>query len=196
MRPDKGAMIAVALVAFAGFSAIGCGDDDGDSDDAGADTDTDTDTDADTDADSDTDSDGDADGGTEAYEITGTITLPSDFSATPLSLQIVFYDADDGYPPAIGMPNGLGILDSEVVIDATTPYHFSTYARELAEDVALGDGSYYLAAVLYVDGSESPGSLPTAEVDWTGSSEAVVALPSEVPIDVGSFELALYTTSK
>jgi len=178
MKFEKTVVLACILALFAAF---GCGDDDAA-------------TDAGTDADSDTDSDAGVDGGEfEDYEITGTVTVPDGFDGTPVMIQFAFYDAAGGFPSVPGMPDGLGTADEEVAIDADTPYEFTTYARAFGEDpVLLADGEYYVAAVLYCEGGAGSG-IPTPDVDWYGASGTVVTLPAETSVDVGPFELSLYT---
>jgi len=191
MRFEKMVLLACILALFAGFATFGCGDDDSSSSDSDTDTDTDTDTDSDTDTDtdSDTDTDTDTDSDTDAdYEITATVTVPSEFAATPVNLVPVFYTSFP--PPPTEMPVGIGDQVADPAIDADTPYELSTQAYEFMTTTQLGDGTYYMAVVLFVEGGGT--MTPVAGVDWTGASSTAITLPATGTVDVGDIELDVY----
>jgi hypothetical protein len=158
------AMAAVAL------AAGGCGDDDDDTDagaDSGGDTDTDTDTDADTDPGPDI--------------VTATITVPSDFEATPEQLVAYFHQ---WYPPAGDAAATAGSYMSPE-IGPDTPF-------ELETDHAGLDGAYYLWVVLFVEGG-GEGASPVQGVDWVGGSPVPLSLGTGAGTnDVGTIQLQLY----
>ena len=172
MKFDKTIMLACVLALFGAFAAFGCGDDDAAVTDAGTDSGTDTDTDTDADAD---------------IVATATLTVPDDFAATPDRIQPVFYSS---YPP-VGMPIGVGTAIPAPAIGPGVPFELSTNAVTLADQtVALGAGDYYLSVVLYVEGGGT--MLPIPGVDWAGSSDTMITIPVDAPVDVGDIELALY----
>jgi hypothetical protein len=193
MKFEKMTILACALALVAGFAVIGCGGDDDAATDGGTDGGTDTDTDTDTDTGTDTGTDTDtADGGAD-YEITATLTVPSDFAATPVVMIPVFYDS---FPPdPTSMPAGSGDQVAAPEIGPDTPYELSTQAYQLATTTPLPAGTYYMSIILYVEGGSSPPSPPTAGVDYTAACPTPIELPATGTVDLGDIELTPFGSS-
>jgi hypothetical protein len=197
MRLEKMMIVALALALCAGLASIGCGDDDGGSSDGDTDTDTDADTDTDTDADTDTDTDADTDTDTDAdggtFQITATVTVPSDFAATPAVLIPIFSTSYP--PPSDSMPAGWGDQVTTPDIGPSTPYDLATGAYALGTTTPLAAGTYYMSLILYVDGGSTPPAQPTIGTDWAAASGTAITLPLTADLDLGEIALSLYGSS-
>jgi hypothetical protein len=119
---------------------------------------------------------------TGAPKLTGTIGVPASFAGKPAKLLVAAFSK----LPVAGPPDG-GILAQ---INAPTVGPNATVPLDI--DISTMKGSYYVLAVLYVQGGGT--FSPKAGVDYDVATSKAIAFDGKTPVDVGTLVLALHQT--